>query len=78
MVNKSGITVAIAMQSPGWSLCLIEFLFQKKGTALNLVARTWQLFSNHFELAGLPRCLSAKSRKTFQSSLVIECLPGRM
>lgn len=27
---------------------------------------------------GLPNCLSAKSRKIFQSSLVIECLPGRM
>ena len=24
------------------------------------------------------KCLSAKSRKTFQSSFVIECLPGRM
>src|SRR2546422_855665 len=25
-----------------------------------------------------PKCLSSKSRKIFQSSLVIECLPGRM
>src|SRR5437870_10093035 len=25
-----------------------------------------------------PNCLSAKSRKILQSSLVIECLPGRM
>ena len=31
-----------------------------------------------FSHRGFPKCLSAKSRKIFQSPGVIECLPGRM
>jgi hypothetical protein len=64
MLNKSGITFSMEMQSPRRPLCRIEFLFRRKSAALNLVARTWQLFSNHFELAGFPRCLSACQRTT--------------